>query len=185
MALDETYPPSPYPRAEEAMEHVSATLMSIVPPMHQAKIGATLGTNVSCGVTFYWHLNSSNDSPERQVAKILKERSTSDKKIREAFVIFSDTAGVNAGGSKLYRYIKENKLGNVMEFGPRMNPNTGNMIKLWVWEPPHESLLPSNRNMPIHGKKLWKDSAGYDHYLEPNDSRLLDTRFADRRSREA
>jgi hypothetical protein len=134
------------------------------------------GTYYSCGVSVLSGLSVS--SPEQMVNKVLKERAITDtKKIREAFVVFSDVAEGH-GGNSLCRYIKDNKLGDIVEFGPRMNPNTGNMIKMWVWSPPHESLHPSNRFMPVHGKRLVTNGLGYPSY---ND----DPRFVDGRIREA
>jgi hypothetical protein len=118
------------------------------------------GSHCSCGVTMLSGL--SETSPEQIVNKVLKQRNQFDtKKIREAFVVFSDIdySGCR-GGNELFKYIKKNNLGHIVEFGPRMNPNTGNMIKIWVWEPPHESLAPKDKWMPVYGKVLKPDVFG-------------------------
>lgn len=137
----------------------------------------TLDSFMSCGVTMLSGLRYS--TPEEIVNKVLKERSVHDKKkIREAFVIFSDTDYTSAegrGGNFLYKYIVENKLGKIMEFGPRMNPNTGNQIKVWVWEPPHKSLITNDRAMPVFGKILTRTHSGAAMYAD-------DTRFQEHRA---
>lgn len=124
------------------------------------------GAYCSCGVSILSGL--SYDTPEAIVNKIIKQRSDGDyKKIKEAFVVFSDRHRDyerDQGGNALYKYIKDNNLGDIMEFGPRMNPNTGNMIKLWVWAPPHESLRPKDKLMPVYGKIIKTGSDGIQFY---------------------
>lgn len=118
------------------------------------------GSYGSCGVSI---LSGLSHSPaEVIVAKVLKQRHPLDRKrIREAFVTFSDTDnGGKCSGNALYKYIKDNNLGQIHEFGPRMNPNTGNMIKFWVWEPPHETLSPRYKYMPVYGKIQQMDPYG-------------------------
>lgn len=116
---------------------------------------STLGSYISCGVT---HMSGlSGVTPKQIVDKVLVQRHFSDKKTtREAFVLFSDIAGSGgygpSPGERLCQYIRDNNLGDIGEFGPRKNPNTDNMIKLWVWMPPHESLEPKDKNMPVYGK---------------------------------
>lgn len=130
------------------------------------------GCYISCGVTMLLGLTEA--TPKQVVDKVLKERADTDAKtIREAFVMFSDIDySSRKGGNAIYKYIKEKGLGNIVEFGPRMNPNTGNMIKMWVWEPPHHSLRPENRRMPVHAK-LW--DAGEGRYV-------ADPRFQENRA---
>lgn len=137
-------------------------------------VNATYG---SCGVSILSGLNSTH--PKDVVNKILKERAPTDRKfIREAFVMFSDTDNRGTkGGNALCAYIKDNKLGNIVEFGPRMNPNTGNMIKLWIWTPPHESLHPEYKQMPVYGKVLVKNQYG-SQYVDSSDARFVETRNA-------
>lgn len=128
-------------------------------------VGNVYSSYVSCGVSMLSGINGS--TPEQIVNKVLKERSVNDyKKIREAFVVFSDTDNA-AGGNELCRYIKDNKLGAILEMGPRMNPNTGNMIKIWVWAPPHISLSPADSAMPIYGKIMRKSAYGVAYEDDP------------------
>jgi len=114
----------------------------------------------SCGISILSGVTRS--LPKDIVYKVLHERSRHDKKtIREAFVMFSDTDhDGNRGGNALAAYIRENQLGDIVEAGPRMNPNSGNQIKMWIWSPPHKSLHPHDRYMPVYGKKLVRDKYG-------------------------
>lgn len=64
-----------------------------------------------------------------------------------AYCIFSDheklvtesdeTAAMNTGsqhvGRQLAAFIRENNLGTLIESEPRFNPNSNNMIRVWVW----------------------------------------------------
>jgi hypothetical protein len=132
----------------------------------------------SCGVSVINGLNYT--SPERIVYKVLKQRAATDRKlIREAFVVFSDTDNDrDRGGNSLCKYIKDNNLGTIMEMGPRMNPNSGNMIKIWVWAPPHESLSCKDKQMPVFGKKIVHYD-GFSRYVDdPDYPRFHDTRGA-------
>lgn len=162
-----------YPAVFDTIDAYLGTL-GAPPP----KASSVDGTYMSCGISLLNGL--AGVPPEAIVAKILKARSFHDaKRIKEAFVLFSDTEHAQ-GGNKLYKYIRDNKLGNIVEFGPRMNPNTGNMIKLWVWEPPHESLEPKDRYMDLQGYVSVRNHMGsiVDY--------KLDTRFQENRnSREA
>lgn len=114
-----------------------------------------LDSFTSCGISQLWHLYAT--APAEAVAKIMEQRSGADRTSREAFVQWSDIdKDINGmqkenGGHLLAAYIRANNLGALYEMGPRMNPNTGNYIKLWVWEPPHKSLHPKDKVMPKKG----------------------------------
>lgn len=119
-------------------------------------------TYCSCGVSILAGLHYS--SPKDIVNKILVERHPDDyKKTREAFVIFSDSdmfKDREFSGFALAKYIRDNNLGPIHEVGPRMNPNTENMISLWVWQPPHESLKFRDRYMEVYGKVIQRSPNG-------------------------
>lgn len=120
------------------------------------------GSSMSCGISTLWGLGA---TPVSIVNKVLHQRAATDRKwMREAFVVFSDL--VHGAGARLCKYIRDNNLGNITEIGPRMNPNTGNMIKIWVWEPPHESLDPKDKYLPVFGKEIYKDGYGDVHYRD-------------------
>jgi hypothetical protein len=49
-------------------------------------------------------------------------------------VVFSEAKdGAGAYGEQFAAYIKKNKLGDVVASQRRVNPNSGNQVKLWVW----------------------------------------------------
>lgn len=60
------------------------------------------------------------------------------------FVIFTDI-NKRTYGSRLAAYIVEHKLGDVIETGQHKNPNSRNMVRVWVWTLDHRAL------------KLWKE----------------------------
>lgn len=125
-------------------------------------------TWASCGVSV---LSGLATDPAIVVDQILKERNPCDRHIKEAFVVFSDVdyperrrmQGDNppnmvVGGQRLADYIRDKGLGKIMESSTRTNPNTGNPIKLWVWEPPHEDV--KQKYMPRKGYRLQLDENG-------------------------
>ncbi len=52
---------------------------------------------------------------------------------RCAFVVFSDRSGRGRSGPALAAFIKRHKLGTVVSTRSKKNPNSGNMITIWVW----------------------------------------------------
>jgi hypothetical protein len=132
---------------------------------------------MSCGVSILYGIWG--QLPRNIVHKVLNERHSSDlRKTREAFVMFSDTDNdSNGGGNALYKYILDHNLGPIVEFGPRKNPNSGNMIKLWVWTPPHASLEPTEKWLPVQGKRLVENVYGHlAVYVGPDDPRFHENR---------
>lgn len=55
------------------------------------------------------------------------------------YVLFSD-ADVCGNGERVSDLIEKNELGLCHEFGPENNPNSGNAIRLWVWQPDWEQM---------------------------------------------
>lgn len=71
----------------------------------------------------------------------------SEKEDNTPFVIFSDAVRDELGdafdeprGLELAKFIKDNKLGTLFATPERHNPNSGNNIILWVWEPDYDAL---------------------------------------------
>lgn len=177
-------PPPTHPRIYDTIDElISAYNSASIEFRHSTMAGYS---NASCGISVLAGVSYSY--PHEIVRKILVERSDGDTKyVREAFVMFSDTDhGGAKGGNALYKYIKDNNLGPIMEFGPLKNPNSGNMIKMWVWQPPHESLEPEDKWMPIYGKKReWYGGLEFKEYrdIEKDYSEVADDkRFLDSRS---
>jgi hypothetical protein len=118
-------------------------------------------TVVSCGVTAAYSL--SYCSPEEFVERVLKTRKPFDKTIKEAFVIFSDVdysamplyRGSMSMGQRIAAYLKDKNLGYVVETPAEKNPNSGNMIRVWIWHPPH-----NDDALRVEGKNRIFDQAG-------------------------
>lgn len=166
-------PPLEYPTIYDSFDEFANAFAGRVFP--SALIPTVAGSFCSCGISILSGL--SGTMPKQIVDKILKERASTDRKlIKEAFVVFSDVDRHPAdtkGGNALCRYIKENNLGEILETSPRMNPNTGNQIKMWIWSPPHESLNPRDNLMPVYGKKLVRHNGRLTH-VEMSDPRFTE-----------
>lgn len=95
-------------------------------------------TNASCGITTAWGLD---DNPWDFVLRVLGARGSGDRRSREAFILFSDLAGKSSRGSTIAAFIKERPwLGPLVETSAKTNPNSGNLIIAYLWEPDHGSL---------------------------------------------
>lgn len=49
------------------------------------------------------------------------------------------------GGTRLAEYIKTHGLGEIISTRPRKNPNTGNTIQSWLWNPPTRSTAATRK----------------------------------------
>ena len=66
-----------------------------------------------------------------------------DSPRNRAFAIFTgvvDENGRCSYGGKLATFLKKNRLGRVWTLGTRMNPNSGNMLRMWVWAIDHKAM---------------------------------------------
>ena len=59
---------------------------------------------------------------------------------RRAMIIFHDKVSSNTNGVRLARKIRREKLGSVQASKKKVNPNSGNMIRMWIWYPDFEAL---------------------------------------------
>jgi len=59
---------------------------------------------------------------------------------KAAFYIFSVPDYNLSIGQTLAKFITENKLGTVTKVGRQLNPNSGNKLTMWVWEPDQDAL---------------------------------------------
>ncbi len=57
-----------------------------------------------------------------------------DERLEQAFFIFTDALR-NGNGRKFAKQIDSLKLGKVTASRSRLNPNSGNMIRIWTWSP--------------------------------------------------
>lgn len=56
-----------------------------------------------------------------------------------AFYTFTDVMEYK-NGTAFAKYIKDHKLGRVVKSHTRRNPNSGNRISIWIWEPHFTNL---------------------------------------------
>lgn len=82
-----------------------------------------------CGVREYHGINRCNN-PKTFLMQI--GESLFVQQASYAYVIFTQT-GYHINGIRLAFYIQRNGLGSVTSDGSRINPNTLNFLKVWVW----------------------------------------------------
>lgn len=87
-------------------------------------------SSISCGAYLVYDLRST--SPKTQTRKIAAEVAETYR--RAAFYIFSDHAE-NSPGSRLADFLKEINCGKVIATESRVNPNSGNKIRVWMYTP--------------------------------------------------
>lgn len=69
--------------------------------------------------------------------------------LRFSHVIFSEAKnGSGNYGERFAAYIRRNNLGDVVASGRRVNPNSGNQVKCWVWTLNKRALIAwANKNI--------------------------------------
>jgi hypothetical protein len=88
-------------------------------------------TTISCGVYQLQNLDSDSSVVVQQVANDISNRITTGENTY-AFLLFSD-AVIAGNGASLAKYIKEKKLGSIVASRVKINPNSENKIKVWIW----------------------------------------------------
>ena len=61
---------------------------------------------------------------------------------RFAYIIFSS---ITKNGTKLAKYIRANRLGDITTLKARKNPNTDNILQVWLWAPTRAALTGRKR----------------------------------------
>lgn len=84
-----------------------------------------------CGVSEFSGITCC--SPESAVRAFYDQRFYGGQKYGHAYAVFTDHTNGKTYGKALAKYIKENGLGTVTAMRSKMNPNSGNVIKLYVW----------------------------------------------------
>lgn len=56
------------------------------------------------------------------------------------YAVFSQAGARGAYGQRFAAYITENNLGEVIETGRHVNPNSGNQLKVFVWTVDHDAV---------------------------------------------
>ena len=97
------------------------------------------GSNISCGVAEAVNLD---DDPRKSFKSIvygyLESALDGERQSGYAFVTWSDVAKTTSPGSKLARHIRRYFPRTVVATQAKRNPNSGNYIKVWVWQIPQE-----------------------------------------------
>jgi hypothetical protein len=57
-----------------------------------------------------------------------------------AFLVFSDNKTLPKIGESVAKIIKKEGLGDIVETKYRVNPNSGRMIRVWVWAPKFKAV---------------------------------------------
>ncbi len=57
-----------------------------------------------------------------------------DNNITFRFIIFSDNEHKGLSGASFARFVRRNHLGPVTASNLRVNPNSDNKIRVWIWE---------------------------------------------------
>ena len=91
---------------------------------------ARIGYLSCCGIKEAIGIDGDYTTPSFRPASFVN--SVISQKGRSPFVIFSS---VSIHGEKLAKYIKRNKLGDIATLPSRINGNSGNRLKAWLWHP--------------------------------------------------
>lgn len=95
-------------------------------------------SDISCGVR---ELVDLYDDPKTLIHNLLTDEylDYDENQFRFSQVIFSDNLTESGrkrrrcGGIELAKFIRDNKLGTLVESRTIVNRNTGNKIKTWIW----------------------------------------------------
>lgn len=74
-----------------------------------------------------------------QMASNMRELIRASKTHAAAFIVFSTVSGSNGG--TFTTYIRKHKLGTVTKMRANKNPNSQNMLSMWVWRVDRAKLL--------------------------------------------
>lgn len=73
------------------------------------------------------------DDPLQLLLRFCVEENVDGNFLNYAFVVFTDRVN-SKRGQKLANYIVKNNLGRIVESRAKINPNTSNKIKVWIWD---------------------------------------------------
>jgi hypothetical protein len=88
----------------------------------------------------------------------------------QAFILFSDVQENNADyscGKQLVAEIKKHKLGTCTQLRPSENPNSGNMVKPWLWKVNNDRLEAYQKRVRKANPDAYRDP--YDNYWNSSD----------------
>ncbi len=110
-------------------------------------------SNISCGVYQLEDLDYECSEIISNVAQDIidgeEEGWDTDEK-KYAFLVFSDSDR-SKNGLELCKYIRDHKLGSCLQSRAKTNPNTDNLIRVWVWGVNRDAVLKSaGKKMPVY-----------------------------------
>ena len=88
--------------------------------------------------------------PPKDILLYVGERFVEQEE-RVPFYFFTDTREVGGGsdGKNLASYITKHKLGRIVQSRYKRNPNSGNMLRVWIWETNKRNFIRwYNKNNP-------------------------------------
>lgn len=95
------------------------------------------GSAISCGVT---QISRLSDEQEGNLFAIATRFYHAAHGQPPAFVIWSNLADQVTNGHRIAHKIDELGFGQVLLTNPEVNPNTGALICVWVWQVNHEKF---------------------------------------------
>lgn len=117
-------------------------------------------TMISCGIDQIYDITDLTDKDEDQLEKFAAVIWLHCQ--HGAFVIYSDI--VKRGGDVLTRYLRKHKLGEINVSPIRVNPNSGNRIRLYTFIPNKSKLNKFVKSRFLEEAKKWYDSHTPDYW---------------------
>ncbi len=92
-------------------------------------------SEISCGVSQLFSLNNEPVATISDIAEYVFTPDELDGAPNFTFLIFSDCDKKDglSNGQKLAQYIRDKRLGSIVASRARINPNTENKIRVWIW----------------------------------------------------
>jgi hypothetical protein len=94
------------------------------------------GSAISCGVTQISRISDDIDDVLFAIATRFYHAAHGQP---PAFVIWSNLGEVETNGHRIAKRIEEQKFGTVTQSANEVNPNTGAVICVWLWQVGHEA----------------------------------------------
>ena len=82
-----------------------------------------------CGIRSLWDIQT--EDPAEVIVEAWEE--IDNEGLSAPFIMFADNTE-NRSGHRLARYIKKHKLGSINRTRPALNPNSDNMLVIWLWK---------------------------------------------------
>lgn len=113
--------------------------------MNHARVDISNST-ISCGVI---QLSRISDEIEEALFAIATRFYHAAHGQPPAFTIFSNRDDIETNAHRMRVLIENKNFGNVLKTNPEVNPNTGAVIAVWVWQINHEKFKEWYKNTKI------------------------------------